>query len=790
MTRALAFDLEFDKVLELVATQARTGLGRRVLTSGATLPSIEEAERAARRTRAAERMLADDGALSVAGLDEAARWLQPDTPPPTEPRELLTLLVLAQRIAAARRRLLAGAEDLEDLAAALPDTSQLIARVAPRLGRDGSIPDQASAELARLRRQSARLRQELLHQLEGIRRGHPDVTTDAPPTVRRDRYCLPVRSGARSQLPGLVLDSSGTGATAFVEPFEVVELNNQLAETAAAERDEVRRILAEIAAAFAEVAVQLATAVDVLAELDAVQARAQFGHLTAGRVLVPGVSPELVILGARHPLLDERLHTLRVQVFGDDEQRSPDRRVVPLDFRLPDGVRTLVVSGPNAGGKTVVLKTLGLMVLMAYHGIPLPVDEGTAIPRIDHIWCHIGDEQNVAADLSSFSGTMAATVRLLAAAGKRSLVLYDELGAGTDPLEGAALGVALLEELAARRCLTVVTTHLAAIGLAAGAADGMANAAMGYDEILDRPTYTFTLGRPGRSRALEIAARTGIESTILERARELLGGQHLEIERWLQRLETLENDLLQQRDILAAKQTALDRMARETLLERQRVDEQGQSLVRELAAERERLRVNAKRRLDEALARLDRAIEEHDRLGRRQRQRLRDEALAIQVASAGDEALPTVAVEPGTSVRLATLGGIGVLEELRGSRARVTVDGKRLWVAAEEVVPIAATAVAEPRATVRISGDDAAPSELMLIGMDSERARDALESFLDHAVVAGRSTVRIVHGHGTGVLRRMVTDVCRSHPAVRSYRHPPQHLGGTGVTEVALDDAG
>jgi DNA mismatch repair protein MutS2 len=788
VNRAIASELEFDKVLELVATQARTSLGRSLVAEGEDLPTIEAAVRSAALSQAVDQLLSDGGQLSFAGLDEAVEWLEPGAPAPTDARDLLTLLTLARRIAAVRKRLLAGPDELLDLASSLPDTTEIIDRNGPRVGRDGTIPDQASPELARLRRQMARLRQDLLHRLEAIRRGHPNVTTDAPPTVRRDRYCLPVRAGARSELPGLLLDTSGTGATAFVEPLEIVELNNQLAETIAGEREEVRRIVAEIAADFAAMRDQLADGVDTLALLDAAQARVRFGHAVGGRIVFPGSGAEPILRGVRHPLLDERLHPLRVEVFGDAERRDPTSAVVPLDFRLPEGTRTLVVSGPNAGGKTVVLKTLGLAVLMAYHGIPLPADEGTVVPRIDHIWCHIGDEQDVAADLSSFSGVMAATVQLLREAGDRSLVLYDELGAGTDPLEGAALGCALLEALTERRSMTVVTTHLAAIGLAAGAAEAMDNAAMGYDEDDERPNYTLTVGRPGRSRALEIAAKTGLDRAILDRARELLGGQHLELERWLRRLEELEQELFEQREDLAREQRELRTLSEQTEGERARLLREREQVPAELAAERDRLRRRAKQRLDEVLDRLDEAIAERERLGKRVRQRLRERALDIAAHAPETAAREAGDLEVGTPVRLDSIGGAGILEEVRGSRALVTVDGKRLWVESSEVVPVESGTGPGRRATVEVSAKETVEGELHLIGMDSERAREELERFLDQAFTAGRTVVRVVHGHGTGVLRRTVAEVCRSHPAVRSFRHPPRHLGGTGATEVQLHE--
>ena len=360
---------------------------------------------------------------------------------------------------------------LRGVAEELPDTTALVAVVSPLLGRDGRIPDDASPELARLRRASGRRRQDLLQVLAGVRRAHGDAVTDAPPTLRRDRYCLPVRSGARSDIPGLLLDTSSSGATAFIEPFEAVELNNALAETAAKERHELQRILRVIGDAFAGAADELADAVATLGRLDGAQAAVLFGKAAGGRIVFPEAGAELRLEGARHPLLDDRLRDLRLEVLGDAERLRIQRPVVPLDFALPADVRTLVISGPNAGGKTVVLKTIGLMVLMCYHGIPIPVDAGTTIPEIDDLWCHVGDEQDVTADLSTFSGAMAATARLLDGAAESTLVLYDELGAGTDPLEGAALGCALLETLTRRGSLTVATTHLASIAMVASSTD-------------------------------------------------------------------------------------------------------------------------------------------------------------------------------------------------------------------------------------------------------------------------------------------------------------------------------
>ena len=787
---SLAVELEFDKILELVAAHARTRVGRSVIHDiSCPVDAISERVRNAFLTRALGELIGEDGMLSLAGVDEAVPWLAEDAPPPSEPRDLLALLALARRVAAVRRRLeTAEIETFGEMLNHLPDTGELINKVAPKLGRDGTISDDASPELARLRREIARARTEVLAELESVRRAHRDVVTDAPPTMRRDRYCLPVRSSVRSQLAGLLLDVSARGVTSFVEPLGVVELNNRLAAALAGEAREIQRILHEISRLFADARADLAAAVEVLAELDAIQAKALFGAAVEGRIVVPGEGRDMHLAGARHPLLDERLHLLRLQVFGDSERRDPDHRVVPLDFRMPEGIRTLVISGPNAGGKTVVIKTIGLMVLMCYSGIPLPVNEGTVIPDFDRMWCHIGDEQDVGADLSTFSGAMAATARLLERAGSGTLVLFDEIGAGTDPLEGAAIGCAVLEELNRRGSLTVVSTHLAAIALAASSANGMENAAMEFDEGSARPTYALRMGRPGRSRALEIARRMGVSEGVLERAQELLGGDHLELDRWLRRLEQLEQELEAERVAVLERQHHAERARRDAEREIERLEAERRELPEKLAAEREELRRRAKAKLDKAVARLQKATEEHEALGRRRLQKLRDEALRLEVPERDVEGASPDGLAEGARVRMA-FGGEGDVRTIRGSQAQVEVAGKKLWV------PVSDLEILEkptPRrgARVEVVAAEELTREINLIGLDSERAREDLERFLDQAFTAGAPAVRVVHGHGAGILRRMVAEVCRSHPAVRGYRHPPQHLGGSGATEVELESGG
>ncbi|MCD4750554.1 MAG: Smr/MutS family protein [Thermoanaerobaculales bacterium] len=791
MSSFSAQELDFDTVLKLVAAHAQTRVGRLFVTRAAHEANRRAAAGHALDTRELSELIEDGNRIALSGVDDAVEWLNPASPMPTEPADLLVLIALARRIAAVRRRLLSAPEHLGALrnrGEELPDTAELVAWAAPKLGRDGKVPDDASPELSRLRRKIGRTRNHLLGELEAVRRSHKGIVTDAPPTLRRDRYCLPVNASARSQMKGLVLDSSGSGATTYMEPFTIVEFNNDLAEATAGERDEIRRILNEIATAFMSVRADLADAFEILGQIDAIQARVLFGRRVEGQMIEPGIGEQLILYGARHPLLDERLHELRRQVLGEAEGRSSAHSVTPLDFRLPDETQTLVISGPNAGGKTVVLKTLGLMVLMCYNGIPLPVSEGSTVPWFEHLWCRIGDDQDVSADLSTFSGAMSATAQLLEEAGPRSLVIYDELGAGTDPLEGAALGCALLEELTNRGCRTVATTHLAAIAMSAAASKAMENAAMEFDEDHNRPTYTLRMGRPGRSRGLEIASTMGVFPGVIEHARDLLGGQHLELERWLERLENLETEVLREKEEAAREHRRSMAERRRAEMEQEKFEKLRDALPGELEKERDRLRQRAKKRLDRALQELEAATKDREHLGKRARQRVREKALDLRSESeTTPEGNTPTALEPGLSVRLNSLGSVGVLQQTRGSQAKVAVQGKSLWVSVTDLEVVKKAGPAQKMDGVHVDVDEGPPQELILLGLDGEEAREQVERYLDRAHAGGVGFVRIVHGHGTGTLRRIVSEILRSHPAVGSFAHPPQNRGGTGATEVTLE---
>lgn len=796
MLQHLIHELDFDAILEIIAAHAQTELGRFLIFGGLDFLDRDAVLRRSRLVREYDRLIEEGNRLSFRGLDECRPLLEAEKMIPAEAPALMSLLTLARRIESVRKRLIKAPPELEQLhrfGLQLPEMQDLIRWVAPKLGRDGMIPDDASPKLVSLRKSIQRARGRILQSFEGIRRSHTSEVSDAPPTLRRDRYCLPVKASSRSKIPGLLLDHSSSGATSFIEPFESVELNNELAAALAGEREEIRKILHEIAVAFDSLRAELLEAIQILGLLDALQASVTFGERVHGRLLEPQEDAELILLEARHPLLDERLAELRASIRSQKTGRptAPDtRKAIPLNFRMPQGSRALIISGPNAGGKTVVLKTIGVMVLMAFHGIPLPVAEGSSIPFFDHLWCHVGDEQDVSADLSTFSGAMKATSSMLKEAGPRSLILYDELGSGTDPLEGAALGCAMLEELSRRQTLSIVTTHLAAIAMNASTTPEMANAAMEYDEAHQRPTYQLRMGRPGRSRGLEIAESVGIPSSITERARALLGGEHLRLDRALKRLEEIEARTLAEQEATLSERIRLESERLELKGRRIELEAEMKTLPEKLRQEQEKLRRNARKRLDRALAELDKATREQRHLGKRSRQKLRDGALHDPdfMRLKGDpESLSNL--KENTRVRIRSLDREGTLRRLQGHQAQVLVGTSRLWIPQsdlEAASPSQSKTASRPQ--VEVESAEGQETELMLLGLDSTEAQERLERFLDHADVSGIRLVRIVHGHGTGTLRRMVRQCLKEHPAVSSFSHPPRSRGGTGATEALLRD--
>jgi DNA mismatch repair protein MutS2 len=771
--------LEFDRVLELVAAFARSERGRAHVRS--TVPDFGPGAGALAHRFSSEVgvHVATNGAVGFDGLD-GVDLLADDAPVPAQGADLSRLVVLVRRIVEVRGWLAgAGGPELRGRLQALPELEPLLSFCERRLGPAGEVLDTASPHLAQARSARERHRQAIVAALESLGR---KSRLEAPFTLRRDRYCLPVPATDRAAVPGLVLDVSSSGATAFVEPFPIVELNNAWAHATAVARAEEERVLAEVASTFHQRRGEILAAAAILAELDATQARIQFGRTCHGHLLEPGAGTEPRLLGARHPLLDPDLAGLREEVLGEPGSTRP---VVPLDLTFPPGTRLVLLSGPNAGGKTVALKTAGLAALMAQTGIPVLAEEGSALPRFDRLWCHVGDEQNLLSDLSTFTGAMRATAALLAEADADTLVLYDELGTGTDPEEGAALAAALLEELAGRRCWTVATAHLITVAARLESVPGAVNAAMGYDEATGRPTYRLEIGAPGRSRGLDIAVSCGLPTAVIERAREMLSQAFLAIDGFLDALQHECEQLKCEEERFRSLQGEAERTRLSAQAEAERLAAERERLARRLDDERDRLRARARDQLAKALAELEQARERGEFPGKRRIAALRHAALDLD---SPDEPAPVVAAPlvPGMTVRMGGTDAVGTVVRLAGERVEILFGDKRLWVEAGSCEAVAPAPTAGARESVSAFVDPSPSAEVKLIGLDREEAREAVQRFLDQALVAGLTRVRIVHGHGTGALRAMVHEVLSHHPGVARFAHPPQFRGGTGVTEAEL----
>ncbi len=619
--------------------------------------------------------------------------------------------------------------------------------------------------------------------------------------LRNDRYCLPVQASSRARVPGIVHDRSGSGQTVFVEPMEVIESNNDLALLSAEERREVERILADFGRAILERGGDLRRAVADLAELDALEAKVAFGEMGEGRLPELSDDGAWTLVHARHPLLDSRYEKLRRRVLGETRE---GRAAVPLEMELEPDRRLLVVSGPNAGGKTVVLKTAGLFSLLAQSGIPIPAAAGTRLPVFRSIRTEIGDAQAILSDRSTFSSSMETLAGILADARPGSLALIDEIGGATDPEEGSALAVAFLEAYLESGGRALVTTHLSGVKTFAASREDALCAAMEFDEKTGRPNYRLHPGLAGRSRAMSVARERGIPEAVLERARVLLGEAwerrdraETQAEEALERLRGLEQALAGERDAARAE---AERLAQE----RRRFAEEKARMLADGLAGFERARQELSRRVTEEL---DAARQESTRLARASAARVLEEAERAAAAEAviGEareaEEVRSREVSVGDVAHIRGLGGEGRVVAFDGDWAHLESRGKRIRVRRSDLQPVPrrkaeagggkketggrrrASAPETPDARTDSTGPTA---EINVIGQRLEEALDAVERALDQALLSGASRLRVIHGHGTGRLRDGIRERYRSHGAVASLKSADRTEGGNGATILEL----
>ncbi|HTG29359.1 MAG TPA: endonuclease MutS2 [Methylomirabilota bacterium] len=799
MSRTALDVLEFDKLLELLRQRTTCAPGRRFvdgLQPGMDRGAITAAFALIREAREWLRAARE---LGFGALADPQNWLERMEGPGMvlEAREFLDAATLLETAGWLRQQFREEETKFPLLAAraaALSEFKDLLAVIRRSVLPNGEISDDASPALRKIRASITQTRDAIQKTLKHILRTKNTEAGEDYVTLRNDRFVIPWRAENRRSVPGIVHGASATGQTIFMEPLETVETNNQLVQLREDEAAEIVRILRELTEKLQRVRGPLMLAAETIAELDSVFARARFTQEFDAAIPEFSEASELRLEAARHPVLENKL-------------RKEDRVVVPMTLALGGEERVLVISGPNTGGKTVALKTTGIAALSAQSGIPVAAQRAV-LPFFDRVLVDIGDEQSIAADLSTFSAHMLNLKAMLGAATPESLVLVDEMGTGTAPEEGAALAVALLDEFRAKNCIVLATTHHDRLKTYASTTPGVVNAAVEFDDVNLRPTYRLMVGVPGGSSGIAIARRLGIAEPIIARARALMAPEALEAADLIAYLHRSRDELDRMQQQMTAERQALEeerKKLRDEWVRRQ------QSRIREL----EEKFAEMQKRFDENVARVVEAVKERelrgslDKFARRKALDVRGEAreelnaAVVQTISesqqdlgapAGKESVTAAQLQPGTRIHVRGFSKAVVLRRIDGTSAEIEAGPLRMKVGLDEITGVEGPSGAGGTAratkgsiTVRAqASDEGTGGEINLIGCTVEEATERVDKFLDEAALANRSRVRIIHGHGTGALRKGLAQFLSKHPLVDSQSFETEERGGKAVTVVEL----
>ncbi len=833
--------LELDALLEVVAQLAASDLGAARVRALSPASDLEEVEH--RHALVGEvASLSSDGRL-VAGIEEPIEPLLASVRPAIDEgreeseaddgtasaalrpslggREMLLLARALAEVLAAGERVERHAErspllaERVEAARTAGDPSPFVERVAEVLGPDGEVRDDASPLLQSLRSAVRSRREQVYEALGRYATTHRDELAEETLSLRDGRLTVLLPSGSRGRLPGLIHGRSGTGRSFYFEPLETVEANNDLQQAVDDEGAERRRLMGELRDLLDRGHAGIYAWLVLLGELDALAAIHRFGERSRGRLAELAPRGALRLVGARHPLLLPALEVERLAALGNAGHTGD---VVPLDLALGEP-RALVITGPNAGGKTVALKTLGLLAMANQCGLPVPVEAGTRLPAFEKVVAVVGDDQDLLMNRSTFSGRLLRLQEAWDRAGPDSLILLDEIGSGTNPEEGAALSIALLEGICEKGALAILVTHLTQLASAALELPAAGCAAMEFDSESALPTFRLRVGPPGGSEALALGRRLGLSERWLARADALLGSEHRELRGLLREVERSRDE-----------SRALEEQHRAALLDQEKLNQrladehnearkQKAELRGRVQASLTTLRQEVRRRLDEESVRLAEgarasAAERQIKAPKASRSRAKvaesvarvldvPEVSELEVLTEPEEPeAPARPPEVGDSVRHVSLGWCGTLEKIDGDRATVMAGGKTVRCRLEELAldgqpgaPLRGsvrTASARPKRAAghksRDSSSTEAPSELKLLGKRVDPALDELDGWLDRAMLAGMERGRVVHGFGTGALRRAVREHLRGHHAVKSFERAPQNQGGDGATLVTFRD--
>ncbi|MGI6296755.1 MAG: endonuclease MutS2 [Armatimonadota bacterium] len=776
--------LEFEKVVSRLQDQAACSIGREV--AGLTYPTtdLETAKRKQRETSEARDILQYVGTIPLGGISDIRTNVErARIEALLQPHDLLSIQATLQssgRLRTFLERLTEKYPILSDLATEIERFEAIETAISDCISQSGEVLNTASPTLARVRAELQIAHSRLSEKMNSYLQSSQYRTAIQEPiiTIRGDRYCIPVKAEYRGVIPGIVHDSSASGATLFIEPTAVVELGNKRKQLVIKEREEVEKVLAELTARVGQRADQILATLKVVGIIDCICARAKLSIAHSATEPILNNTGYIEIKSGRHPLLE-----------GD---------VVPIDVSLGKSYNAILITGPNTGGKTVSLKTIGLFALMAASGLHIPAEVGTELAIFQQIYADIGDEQSIEQSLSTFSSHMNNIVRITRGATANALVLMDEIGAGTDPAEGAALAKAILDYLLNKGARIVATTHYGELKEFAYQHQGIENARVEFDPETLRPTYRLQVGIPGASNAFAIAGRLGLDQSIIASAKGSLGSRMEAADELIRRLEETQRAAAQEK-------AAAQRITSDADALRRRYEEQVVRLESVKHKVEARVRDRAQAMLDSYQRKLDATLEQlaAQKKDTRRAQDLKKKAEKLieqfDEASAAtppkepeDERLSgTFDLRPGAAVRIANVNQDGEIVEgpvdgkvvvLIGSM-RVTVPISTLRKAKETGKE---TRPASTESTIAMQKAREVQPEIHLRGLRAEQALIDVDKYLDDAMAGGLQQVRIIHGKGTGTLRQVVWDLLKNHPGVKSYRLGESSEGGSGATVVTM----
>ncbi len=789
--------LQFNDLKQLVASFAGSAAGKERILSCDVRPERAIAEAELAETNEAIDYLGESASVQKAGHGAVVRLRfdqMRDLSPATvllrvegtrlQGNEILDLFHTLELAGEYKLLLSAVAERFPRLGARARNLADL-RHLARKYGRaflpDGSLADDASSELRRIRRDIERQQRQIQESLNRFLQAHREDGTLQEDfiTIREDRYVVPVVSGQKGRVDGIIHGASGSGRTLYLEPLETIGLNNQLVRLREEELREIDRILLQITDELRVHADEIFSSLEALAELDFIFAKA--GFASSYRAVTPRFSAEqsrkLVLQEARHPLLEAVL-------------RQQKRFVTPVSLQLDENNRVLLISGPNTGGKTVTLKTCGLLVMMAHAGLPVPCAEAE-IPWLDDVLADIGDTQSIAENLSTFSGHLLHVRAMLEAATPDSLVLLDELGGSTDPDEGGALGVAILDRFRQCGAFCLASTHLLPLKLYGAQTPGVVNASMGFDENTLQPTYQLRIGIPGKSAGLDIASRLDMPPDLIAHARQVMPAMQANFQDMLGRLQTQLDETERLRTQLQQERDSLERTRAQLQQDTIRKEEKR---TREWERKREELIADFEARAMETITQVVSITEERKAAQQatlqvsKAKREFREQAQTVMQPAVATKPLPEQRpIEEGAKVRLRDIREPATVRRiLKNGAIEVEAGFLKMQVSPEDITEVLSAAEIRklPKNVTLHSGPSWGTSykEINLIGRHAEEALAELDKFLDSAALASVNRVRIIHGHGMGVLKRAVAEFLGSHPHVARFYPAPPAEGGAGAT--------